>query len=320
MLRSLSSAVSGLRNQQARMDVIGNNVSNVNTVAFKAGRVTFKEGFAQLLSPASRPGSLTGGVNPLEVGLGSQIGSIDTVFTQGNLETTGQTTDLAIQGSSFFIVKKGAQAFYTRAGNFQLDANGSLVSGNNGYAVQGRMATNGKLGDSVTNIQVPLGESAPASATTKVTVSGNLDASALPFDKGTAATLDALDPDQRALPQNAGSYKDLSITVYDSLGTKHELKLVLWKTDVNKWDWKLDDSNLDIVKDSAKEVAGTHPLTFASDGSLDLSSDTFEMPEVTFSPNSGADDPDITIDLGSATTALTQFAGASSAAIRSKDA
>src|SRR5438477_3933030 len=135
MLRSLSSAVSGLRNQQTKMDVIGNNVSNVNTVAFKSGRVTFKEGFAQLVHSGTRPDATTGGVNPAQVGLGSQIGSIDTKFTQGNLETTGTNTDLAIQGNSFFVVKKGEQSFFTRAGNFQLDANGSLVAGDNGFAV-----------------------------------------------------------------------------------------------------------------------------------------------------------------------------------------
>src|SRR6476620_890475 len=147
MLRSLSSAVSGLRNQQTKMDVIGNNVSNVNTVAFKAGRVTFKEGFAQIVRSASRPVNGAGGTNPMEVGLGSQIGSIDTMFTQGNLETTGKNTDLAIQGNSFFVLKKGNESFYTRAGNFQRDGDGSLVSGVDGFRVQGRMATNGKLSD-----------------------------------------------------------------------------------------------------------------------------------------------------------------------------
>ena len=75
MLRSLSAAVSGLRNQQTRMDVIGNNVSNVNTVAFKAGRVTFKEGFAQLVQSASRPVDGVGGTNPMQVGLGVQVGA-----------------------------------------------------------------------------------------------------------------------------------------------------------------------------------------------------------------------------------------------------
>src|SRR5690242_18506825 len=203
MLRSLSSAVAGLRNQQTRMDVIGNNVSNVNTVAFKAGRVTFKEGFAQMVSSATRPGeSGEGGINPMQVGLGSQIGSMETLFTQGNLESTGQNTDLAIQGSSFFVVKNGEDTFYTRAGNFSVDANGNLVSGVNGAAVQGRTAVDGKLTSTVGNLEIPFGQIAKANATTKVMLSGNLDASAAVFDKGAATTLDALDPIQRALPAN----------------------------------------------------------------------------------------------------------------------
>ncbi len=145
MLRSLFAGVSGLRNNQVRMDVIGNNIANVNTVAFKAGRVTFKEGFAQLLQGASRPPGDQGGINPVQIGLGMQIGSIDQIFNQGNLETTGLNTDVAIQGDSFFVVRKGNQSFYTRAGNFQVDANGQMVSPANGFIVQGRMYDNGVL-------------------------------------------------------------------------------------------------------------------------------------------------------------------------------
>ena len=95
MLRSLFSGVSGMRNNQVRMDVIGNNIANVNTVAFKAGRVTFKEGFAQVLQSATRPSGDVGGTNPMQVGLGSQVGSIDTLFTQGSPESTSSPTDLA---------------------------------------------------------------------------------------------------------------------------------------------------------------------------------------------------------------------------------
>src|ERR1051325_11869683 len=95
-MRSLFSGVSGLRNPQVRMDVIGNNIANVNTVSFKAGRVTFKEGFAQLLQGASRPPGDQGGINPIQVGLGMQIGSIDQLVSQGNTETTGQRTALRL--------------------------------------------------------------------------------------------------------------------------------------------------------------------------------------------------------------------------------
>lgn len=316
MLRSLSSAVSGLRAQQARMDVIGNNVSNVNTIAFKAGRVTFKEGFAQLVESASRPTDGAGGTNPEQVGLGAQIGSIDTMFTQGNLETTGLNTDLAIQGSSFFVVKKGAESFYTRSGNFQVDANGTLVSAANGFAVQGHTATNGKLDDTVGDIKIPLGQSAPANPTTKVTLSGNVDAAAPAFDKGAAAAVDALDPVQRALPQNATSYKDLSITTYDSLGTKQELKMVMWKTAANQWDYKFDTTGMDISAAGITEVAGTHPITFLPDGSVDPAG---VQPQITFTPNSGAADVTMTLDLGAGVNGLSQFAGSSTAVMRDQD-
>jgi len=318
MLRSLSSAVSGLRNQQTKMDVIGNNVSNVNTVAFKAGRVTFKEGFSQLVESASRPVNGSGGTNPLEVGLGSQIGSIDTVFTQGNLEMTGQNTDLAIQGNSFFVLKNGNESFYTRAGNFQVDGSGMLVSGNNGYAVQGRLATDGKLDPQVTSLRIPIGQTSPANATTKITIDGNLDASATAFDKGGAAAVDPLDPTQRALPQNANSFKDLSITAYDSLGSKHEVKLVMWKTGANQWDWKADPSGMDISSAGITEVKGTHPITFKSDGTVDTSTG-FTMPEVKFTPKDGAADVDVKLDLGSDVNGLTQFAGSSNAVMRDQD-
>jgi len=318
MLRSLSAAVSGLRNQQTRMDVIGNNVSNVNTVAFKAGRVTFKEGFAQLVESATRPVPGIGGTNPMEVGLGSQIGSIDTMFTQGNLETTGRNTDLAIQGDSFFVLKKGNESFYTRAGNFLVDADGSLVSGDNGYVVQGRGAVNGKLDDTVGDLKIPVLATSPAKPTSSVSISGNVDASAGVFDQGTAATLDPLDPVQRALPQNANSFKDLSITVYDSLGTKHDLKMVMWKTGTNTWDWKIDPSQMDISSAGITEVAGTHPITFGPDGAVDTSGG-FAPPEISFTPNSGANDVDIKLDLGSGLNGLSQFAGSSTAVMRDQD-
>jgi flagellar hook protein FlgE len=301
------------------MDVIGNNVANVNTTAFKAGRVTFKEGFAQLVSAASRPDSTTGGVNPVQIGLGSQIGSVDTMFTQGNLETTGLNTDLAIQGNSFFVLKNGAEDYYTRAGNFQVDANGTLTSADNGYAVQGRLAVNGKITDTVGNITIPESQTSPAQATTTVSLAGNIDASAGIFDKGSASAVDPLDATQRALPQNANSYKDMSITAYDSLGTKHEVKMVMWKTAADQWDWKFDSSGMDITSGGITEVAGTHPITFNSDGSVDTTVSGFAAPEIKFTPNSGAADVDIKLDLGTGANGISQFAGSSNAVMRDQD-
>jgi flagellar hook protein FlgE len=234
MLRSLYSGVSGLRNNQTRMDVIGNNIANVNTVAFKAGRVTFKEGFAQLLQGASRPPGDQGGINPIQIGLGMQIGSIDQIFNQGNLETTGLNTDLAIQGDSFFVVRKGNQSYYTRAGNFQVDALGQLVSPANGFIVQGRMYENGLLQDGIRDIRLPFGQKVSAKATTETTLAGNLNASASVFQG------DFNDPLDRALPINEKSWTETQIGVYDSQGTKHDIKIHLWKTGANTWDWRID--------------------------------------------------------------------------------
>ena len=234
MLRSLYAGVSGLRNNQVRMDVIGNNIANVNTVAFKAGRVTFKEGFAQLLQGASRPPGDQGGINPVQIGLGMQIGSIDQIFSQGNLETTGLNTDVAIQGDSFFVVRKGNQSFYTRAGNFQVDADGQLVSPANGFIVQGRMYDNGLPLDGIKDIKLPFGQKVLAKPTAQATLAGNLNASA-PVFQG-----DFDDPLVRANPINAKAWTETQIGVFDSQGTKHNVKLQMWKTGPNTWDWKID--------------------------------------------------------------------------------
>jgi len=234
MLRSLFAGVSGLRNHQVRMDVIGNNIANVNTVAFKAGRVTFKEGFAQLLQGASRPPGDQGGINPIQIGLGMQIGSIDQIFNQGNIETTGLGTDLAIQGDSLFVVRKGNQSFYTRSGNFQVDALGQLVSPTNGFVVQGRTFENGILQDGIRDIRLPFGQKVSARPTSEVTLAGNLNASS-PIFQG-----DFNDPIDRALPINEKAWAETQIAVFDSQGTKHDVKIQMWKTAANEWQWQLD--------------------------------------------------------------------------------
>jgi flagellar hook protein FlgE len=320
MLRSLFSGVSGLRNHQIRMDVIGNNVSNVNTVAFKSGRVTFKEGFAQLVAGASRPPGDHGGINPIQVGLGTQIGSIDTLFSQGNIETTGINTDLALQGESMFVVAKAGQHYYTRSGNFQLDADGRLVSPTNGFVVQGKIAVNGVFQDGVQDIKLPFGQKTAAKQTDNVTLAGNLDASAPAFVKGPLdSAVDPLDATQRAIPGNEKSYKDVSITVYDSLGDKKELKLVMWKAaGQGDWNWKVNPQGLGTSTDLS---AATGTFHFLSDGTLDTSS--FTAPVVTYTPDDGAAVMNVTIDprggtLGG-TNGLTSFAGTSNTVLRDQN-
>ncbi|PIC75212.1 flagellar basal body rod protein FlgG [Sporosarcina sp. P17b] len=124
MLRSMYSGISGLKNFQTKLDVIGNNIANVNTYGFKKGRVVFKDLYSQQVSLAGAPGTARGGVNPKQVGLGSQLGAIDTIHAPGSAQFTGNTLDLAIEGDGLFIVgdPDGGERFYTRAGNFYLDA------------------------------------------------------------------------------------------------------------------------------------------------------------------------------------------------------
>ena len=183
LLRSLYAGVSGLRNHQVMMDVIGNNIANINTIGYKLGRVTFSEMFAQTLRGTTQPLANYGGTNPMQVGLGMSLNTIDTLFSQGTIETTGQVTDLAIQGNGFFILSDGEKRYYTRAGAFQFDANGYLVSPSNGLRVQGYMANAaGEIvaGTPLSDLRLPLEKKIAAHATTKVNLAGNLDASATP--------------------------------------------------------------------------------------------------------------------------------------------
>ena len=128
MLRSMYSGINGMKNFQVKLDVIGNNISNVNTHGFKKGRVVFKDMVSQSIAGASAATENRGGTNPRQVGLGSQLAAIDTIQTQGSLQTTGRTLDLAISGDGFFQVNDGATTFYTRAGNFYMDQNGDIVN------------------------------------------------------------------------------------------------------------------------------------------------------------------------------------------------
>lgn len=145
MLRSMYSGVSGLRNFQTKLDVIGNNISNVNTYGFKKGRVTFKDLISQTTAGAGAATDTMGGTNAKQVGLGSAVASIDTITDQSSLQTTNRVLDVAIQGDGYFRVATGNNPeLYTRAGNFYLDAAGTLVT-SDGATVQG-------VGDGTINI------------------------------------------------------------------------------------------------------------------------------------------------------------------------
>lgn len=232
MMRSLYSGVSGMQNHQTRLDVIGNNVANVNTTGFKRGRVNFQDMISQQLSGAARPTTEVGGVNPKEVGLGVMTASIDTIFTQGNLQSTGVSTDVAIQGNGFFILKNGEESFYTRAGAFGLDSEGTLVNPANGMRVQGWMAEelNGEMvlntAGSTEDLIIPVGTKDPAKATQNVNFACNLN-------KNTPEILDGASPADIAKGTWATEQK-----IYDSFGNEHMLSVSFTRVVGNPNQWQ----------------------------------------------------------------------------------
>ncbi len=179
MLRSMFSAVSGLRNHQAFMDVVGNNIANINTVGFKQSRVTFQDILSQTMRGATAPTLNRGGINPMQIGMGSVLAGTDTLFTQGNLQSTGKLTDLAIQGDGFFILADGQTRYFTRDGNFDIDLNGDLVNPATGLKVLGWQADeagNINTTDPIGPINIPVGRTVPAKVTSNVSIGGNLNA------------------------------------------------------------------------------------------------------------------------------------------------
>lgn len=243
MMRSLYSGVSGLQNHQTRMDVIGNNVSNVNTTGFKRGRVNFQDMISQQLSGAARPTEELGGVNPKEVGLGMTIATIEQVFTQGNLQSTGVSTDVAIQGNGFFIMKNGEESFYTRNGAFGLDRDGTLVNPANGMRVQGWMARelNGEMVVSTaatpTDLVIPVGSKDPAKATTNVNFACNLN-------KNTPEILEGASASDIAKGTWSTEQK-----IYDSFGNEHLLNVSFRRVVGNPNQW---EATVNIDPDNAE--------------------------------------------------------------------
>lgn len=134
MMRGMFAAISGLKVHQTMLDVAANDIANVNTVGYKSSRASFKDALAQLQRGASAPGTALGGTNPMQVGLGVQLASIDSNMSAGAIQTTGNPLDVAIQGNGWFRIADGAvgaagtSVFYSRAGNFSLDSGGNLVT------------------------------------------------------------------------------------------------------------------------------------------------------------------------------------------------
>lgn len=179
-MRSMYAGVSGLKAHQTKMDVIGNNISNVNTTGYKGSRVTFQEMLSQTIEGASSPQDGRGGTNPQQIGLGVQVGSVDNNMGSGNPQSTGKMTDLAIDGEGFFIANDGNQNLYTRAGNLTFDKEGYLVNSSTGYRMQGWKANESgeinKMGGA--NLEdISLDKTMEASASKNANFKGNLDGS-----------------------------------------------------------------------------------------------------------------------------------------------
>ncbi|RYU10539.1 flagellar hook protein FlgE [Nocardioides iriomotensis] len=128
MLRSLFSAISGLRANQTMLDVTGNNIANANTVGFKASNVLFQDTLSQMITAGAAPAGAQGGQNPMQVGLGVQVGGITTNFNQGSAQVTNRPTNLMISGDGFFVVNRGGENIFTRNGAFNFDSEGNLVT------------------------------------------------------------------------------------------------------------------------------------------------------------------------------------------------
>lgn len=211
MMRSLYSGVSGLKTHQTKMDVIGNNIANVNTVAFKSSSVTFGELMYQTTSNASSPNADTGrgGVNAKQIGLGVQMGATNvSITTTGATQTTGNPFDLKITGDSFFIVNDGQSNFFTRAGAFYVDAVGNLAMTSTGYNVMGWQV--GQDGNIIQNTVSPI----------KILSADHMFSQPEATTLGTCSgVLDKADPNL-----TSPNGKVLSLSVYDDLGYEYTAK------------------------------------------------------------------------------------------------
>lgn len=188
MLRSLYSGVSGAKTHQAKMDVIGNNIANVNTTAFKTGKASFQEVMAQTIRSGYGPTDGRGSINPIQIGLGSSLRNVENIFTPGNIENTGRFTDVAIDGNGFFILRDGTHKVYTRDGHFDIGPGGVFETTSSGAKVQGWMAKDvnqdGRYdvneiqqSNAPSDLIFGVGTEQIKKATTKVEMTGNLDAS-----------------------------------------------------------------------------------------------------------------------------------------------
>jgi flagellar hook protein FlgE len=312
MLRSMYSGISGMKNFQTKLDVIGNNIANVNTYGFKKGRATFQDLMNQTISGASRATENRGGQNAQQVGLGASLSTIDTIHTQGSLQTTGRALDVAVSGDGFFTVRNGNNEMYTRAGNFYLDSNGSLVTGQGnlvqGYPVNDEGEVQNNLGDIIIDSDATL----PPKATENVVFDGNLKAS-LPID------------------ENGDTINEpvvIKVKAKDSLGQDVELAVTLTKNtgSANTWDYEItapdDSNNTTTDSDTDPDVVKSGGLVFDTDGKFleDTNSDTININDdgivnIQLRAINNADPLNIDLDFSN----ITQFDSPTSASVDTVD-
>lgn len=278
-MAGLSAAISGLSAEQQWLNVIAQNIANINTVAYKSSSVTFSEALLNTLRGASSPTPTLGGINPEQVASGGavNVGSVSVNMGQGSLESTGVATDLALEGSGFFMVDGPSGVSYTRDGTFSLDANGNLVNAEGDF-VQGWLPNaSGQItagATNLTNLQILPGEAMAPQATTQIQFAGNLNVA---------------DP--------SGTVLAIPVTTYNSIGDPISLQVDLTNEGHNTWDVSAEASG-----QTAATNLGT--LTFNSDGALTGNTvGTFTPPA-----SGGGTSPAITLNL----TGVTQYAATDS--------
>jgi len=296
MMRSLFAGISGLKNHIVRMDVIGNNIANVNTTGFRAGRVSFQDLLSQTIRGAAAPQGGRGGINPAQVGLGVSVASVENIMTQGSLQLSGKPTDLAIQGDGFFILNDGSRDLYTRAGTFDVvDGSGNLANLSNGFIVQGWQADasgNVNTGASPGDIKIQIGQKISAKATTGADLRSNLNA-----DAPTAGT---------------GSTHTATIEVFDSLGAQHLVTLTFTHKAPANGTWEV---NASVDGTTDEQITTGKNIIFNKNGSLKQAGDV-QAPgakgfmTLAFTPTNGANPVSMSLNFGTIGTidGITGFA------------
>ena len=287
MLRSMFSAISGLRAHQTKMDVTSNNIANVNTVGFKGSQTVFQDTLSQVLRSGGQPAADRGGTNPAQVGLGVKLAAITTNWTQGATQSTGRSTDFMVEGDGFFVVEGGGEQMFTRAGSFDFDANGNLVTAD-GSVLQGWMADadgtvnpNGPIGA----LSVPYGQMVNPASTTAGSIRGNL-----PSEVGVGETF------------------QLGADMYDSQGVLQKVAYTFEKTGDNEWD-------LSVVHADGTVLMAPTGVVFDAAGNLT----TPAGPDFQLPPFTPVGYPSWTNPVTMSLEGLTQFGGANTLAAPKPD-